>query len=84
MITDIVKFLRPVDTPFYDKLGFSEEAVEKLKNALVEINPLRRIGDAIDIANLIVFLASENACYINGANYNIDGATIYENVPDLQ
>jgi NAD(P)-dependent dehydrogenase (short-subunit alcohol dehydrogenase family) len=36
-------------------------------------NPLRRIGQADDVANLCVFLASDAGVYVNGAEILLDG-----------
>jgi 3-oxoacyl-[acyl-carrier protein] reductase len=36
--------------------------------------PLGRIAEADEIANLVVFLASDRASFINGAHILIDGA----------
>ena len=38
-----------------------------------EVVPLQKFGQAEDIANLAVFLASEKASFISGANFIIDG-----------
>jgi meso-butanediol dehydrogenase / (S,S)-butanediol dehydrogenase / diacetyl reductase len=35
--------------------------------------PARRVGEAIEVAKLAVFLCSDDAAYINGANIMIDG-----------
>jgi NAD(P)-dependent dehydrogenase (short-subunit alcohol dehydrogenase family) len=40
---------------------------------LMRVTPSRRIGEPEEIARLAVFLASEEATYINGANIVIDG-----------
>ena len=37
--------------------------------------PLGRIGEAAEVADLIVFLASERGSYITGAAINVDGGT---------
>ena len=35
--------------------------------------PLKRIGEAEDVANAIAFLASEEASYVSGTVLNVDG-----------
>jgi NAD(P)-dependent dehydrogenase (short-subunit alcohol dehydrogenase family) len=55
----------PMSQPFYDVPGVLEA-----RRALV---PARRIGEAEDIANAVVFLASERAGYITGGEITVDG-----------
>ena len=40
---------------------------------VVQMIPLKRIGESVDIANAITFLASEEANYISGTVLNVDG-----------
>jgi NAD(P)-dependent dehydrogenase (short-subunit alcohol dehydrogenase family) len=37
--------------------------------------PLKRFGEPEDVASLVAFLASDEASFITGAEYNIDGGT---------
>lgn len=37
-------------------------------------NPMGRMGTAEEVANAVVFLASEKASFVSGANLNVDGA----------
>jgi 3-oxoacyl-[acyl-carrier protein] reductase len=54
--------------------GFIETNMAKLFNHFnIEEVPLRRIGKPEDVANLIVFLASEKSCYITGMTIDING-----------
>jgi 3-oxoacyl-[acyl-carrier protein] reductase len=46
-----------------------EETRERLRSSI----PLGRFGDAADVAGLICFLASEQAGYITGQVFNVDG-----------
>ncbi len=36
---------------------------------------MKRFGEPDDIASLVSFLASDDASFITGAEYNIDGGT---------
>lgn len=44
-----------------------------LRQAIIEGTPLKRLGQPEDIANAVVFLASEEANYITGALLRVDG-----------
>lgn len=49
---------------------YANEAIRKGREAMV---PMRRMGDGTDIADAVVFLASDAARYINGVNLPVDG-----------
>jgi NAD(P)-dependent dehydrogenase (short-subunit alcohol dehydrogenase family) len=49
---------------------YQAQGVEETRRALV---PRRRIGEPADIANAVVFLASERSDYITGEDIVIDG-----------
>ncbi|MCE2486238.1 MAG: SDR family oxidoreductase, partial [Desulfurellaceae bacterium] len=38
--------------------------------------PLKRVGDPQEMANVIVFLASEAASYVNGVSIQVDGGVV--------
>lgn len=61
----------PVETPLLEKAGIPKTAVnaEQLAGKL----PAGRIGQPEEIARLVSFLASDDASFITGAEYNIDG-----------
>lgn len=58
-----------IDTPMVAGLSASKEALD----GLVRGTPLGRLGRPEDIANAVVFLASDEASYITGAELVIDG-----------
>lgn len=52
--------------------GWTEEEIELQKKN----NPLKRIGETIDVANTVLYLLSDKASYINGENINVNGGTL--------
>jgi 3-oxoacyl-[acyl-carrier protein] reductase/7-alpha-hydroxysteroid dehydrogenase len=49
---------------------------ENMVAPLLQRIPLARMGEAEDIANAVVFLASDKASYITGAVIPVDGGAI--------
>ena len=50
-----------------------EAQVNDFAAAMQNRIPLKRFGQPEDIANLVTFLASDDASFITGSEYNIDG-----------
>lgn len=56
---------------------FLEQAGEKVfLQTLTGPNLVPRIGETVDVANLVVFLASDRASFINGVVYLVDGGAL--------
>jgi len=49
---------------------------DKVKEEYAKVIPLKRMGKPTDVANLCVFLASDEASYITGQTINVDGGLI--------
>ncbi|GLB52414.1 oxidoreductase [Neptunitalea chrysea] len=63
----------PVATPIFEKTGMKEEQLNGFAEAIQNRVPLKRIGQSGEIAKLVAFLASDDASFITGGEYNIDG-----------
>ena len=46
------------------------------KNGIIKDIPLKRFGEASDVAELTLFLASKEASYITGQTISIDGGLL--------
>ncbi len=62
-----------VVTEIHKRGGMSEGDYEAFLTRSQETHPLGRVGQASEIAELILFLASERASWITGVTYSIDG-----------
>lgn len=58
-----------IETPMTEKLQSSKEIVK----GLIAATPLKRLGQPEDIANAAVYLSSDEASYVTGAELVIDG-----------
>ncbi|NRA15497.1 MAG: SDR family oxidoreductase [Oceanospirillaceae bacterium] len=63
----------PVATPIFAKTGMQESQLNDFAGAIQNRIPLKRFGQPEEIANLVAFLASDDASFITGSEYNIDG-----------
>ncbi|SFQ37220.1 SDR family NAD(P)-dependent oxidoreductase [Parafilimonas terrae] len=53
--------------------SYGEEAADAIWNNLAGIIPLKKTGTPADVAKMVAYLCSENASYITGADFLIDG-----------
>jgi NAD(P)-dependent dehydrogenase (short-subunit alcohol dehydrogenase family) len=62
-----------IETPFYDKLGVTQEQLEQLLASLMPMVPMGRLGDADEVAKAVLFLASNDSSFITGTELFVDG-----------
>lgn len=59
--------------PGYADTEMMQSVPEKILNHIIETNPLKRLASPRDIANAALFLASDEASYINGQVLGVNG-----------
>ncbi|WP_289979243.1 SDR family oxidoreductase [Lactobacillus sp. UCMA15818] len=62
-----------IKTPIWTKAGLSDEEARNHEQATASSIPVKRMGNANEVANVALFLASEEASYVTGAIYSVDG-----------
>ena len=62
--------------PGYIETEMTEKLDPKIKANLKQSIPLNRFGTVKDVANLVCFLISDDAHYITGQTFNVDGGMV--------
>ena len=60
----------PTDTPLFASIGGDNP---KLREALIRAIPMRRLAQPTDLANVVAFLASDEAAYVTGQTVSVSG-----------
>ena len=66
----------PINTPIFGKTGMPEEQLTGFAGAMQEVVPLKRFGKPEEVASVAAFLASDEAAYVTGSEYTVDGGAI--------
>ena len=63
----------PIETNFFDALGQDQIAAENLRQEIAKQVPLARMGKPEEVAAVTCFLLSDDASYVSGSEYMVDG-----------
>ena len=62
--------------PGYILTDMTDQLDNDVKKKLITSIPLGRLGNPEDVANLVCFLVSDEAAYITGQTFNVDGGMV--------
>jgi NAD(P)-dependent dehydrogenase (short-subunit alcohol dehydrogenase family) len=61
------------DTPMVDRMVDGHHSPERLRTALEAAAPLGRLGVPSDVANTVLYLASDDSSFVTGTELTVDG-----------
>jgi NAD(P)-dependent dehydrogenase (short-subunit alcohol dehydrogenase family) len=66
----------PTETPIINRSGLPPDAVDEMRRQMIEAVPMKRMGEPEEIANALLFLASDEASFITGVDLYVDGGCV--------
>jgi 3alpha(or 20beta)-hydroxysteroid dehydrogenase len=61
--------------PGFIETPMTANAPSAMRNAQLDLTPLERLGNAEEVARVVVFLLSDAAAYVTGAEIPVDGGS---------
>ena len=68
----------PIETGFFGRLDIPEEVANEMAAGIIESVPMKRFGTSEEVANVALFLASDEASYVTGAEFVVDGGMLLQ------
>jgi NAD(P)-dependent dehydrogenase (short-subunit alcohol dehydrogenase family) len=62
-----------IDTPMPRGFAESTDNPDSVIDNFIDGEPMKRLGDPHEVARVVLFLASDEASFVTGANYSVDG-----------
>jgi len=62
-----------IDSPLTDRYLEASDDPEALRVGFAAASPMQRLGTAREVANCVLFLASDEASFVTGAALVVDG-----------
>ncbi|KAH9398827.1 hypothetical protein TYRP_018640 [Tyrophagus putrescentiae] len=66
-----------VKSNFFNAIGMTKEQVAAQEEMLRSSSPINLLGEPTDIADMVIFVCSNDAKYITGSNLVVDGGTLH-------
>jgi NAD(P)-dependent dehydrogenase (short-subunit alcohol dehydrogenase family) len=63
----------PIDTPMFSRMPMTDDDRERFRAGVAASNPMKRWGTPEEVANAVLFLASDAASFITGIELPVDG-----------
>ena len=63
----------PIETPICGKIGMSEADLQQMAEGIQSQVPLGRFGQPDEVANVVLFLASDESSFVHGQEFAVDG-----------
>jgi len=63
----------PISTPIYSKMGMSEDVLKEFAAGVQSKIPMKRFGESKDVAQVALFLASDDSSFMTGSEVSVDG-----------
>lgn len=63
----------PIDTPGFGRWDVPKEVVDAAREQFINKSPVKRFGRPEEVAQTVLFLASDDSSYVNGAELVVDG-----------
>ncbi len=67
----------PIETPIFDKIGAPAEQQQEMAEQLQSQVALGRFGKSDEVANVALFLASDESSYVQAQEFAVDGGMTY-------
>jgi NAD(P)-dependent dehydrogenase (short-subunit alcohol dehydrogenase family) len=67
----------PIETPIYGKMDMPAADADQMAAGIVSQVPLGRFGNSEEVANVVLFLASDEASFVQGQEYAVDGGMTF-------